>query len=104
MVVEIILQAVFALGLKVLVTAPSNVAVDNVLRRLAKIGSERKLRMVRLGHPARVSDEVSGTIEGGELSHKLDIELHPRRKGGAIRGKCHRQGRHQGTSVVSKKL
>ena len=78
-VIELIRQAV-ARNEKVLVCAPSNVAVDNILHRLAacaagKSGSSSSssggghkksssslssggLRMVRLGHPARVNAEV----------------------------------------------
>jgi len=54
-VVEIIRQAVQVQGLRVLVCAPSNVAVDNIIMRLAKC----KLRMVRLGHPARLLPDVA---------------------------------------------
>ena len=79
-VIELIRQAV-ARNEKVLVCAPSNVAVDNILHRLAACagaggkgaGSGNKksssssssssksgggIRMVRLGHPARVNAEV----------------------------------------------
>uniref|UniRef100_A0A803V9Y9 DNA helicase n=1 Tax=Ficedula albicollis TaxID=59894 RepID=A0A803V9Y9_FICAL len=47
--VEIILQAVQQ-GLKVLCCAPSNVAVDNLVERLAGC----RARLLRLGHPARL--------------------------------------------------
>ena len=85
-VVELIRRAVYDNGWKVLVTAPSNVAVDNVLeklvahnngskssRRSRKGKSEsssgnaanafgtappRKLRAVRLGHPARIKASI----------------------------------------------
>lgn len=80
-VAELIRQAVNR-GMKVLVTAPSNVAVDNVLERLAasssasSSSSKKKgkasqkyssatntnntapLRMVRLGHPARIKPSI----------------------------------------------
>ncbi|XP_043829131.1 DNA-binding protein SMUBP-2 isoform X2 [Dromiciops gliroides] len=52
-VVEIILQAVQQ-GLKVLCCAPSNVAVDNLVERLAA----QKQRVLRLGHPARLLDAI----------------------------------------------
>lgn len=52
-VVEVIRQAVRR-GEKVLACAPSNLAVDNVLERL--VGARE--RVVRLGHPARVSPEL----------------------------------------------
>ena len=66
--------AVRCLGWKVLVTAPSNVAVDNVLERIIQIedndnrGSNKrrskkcfsrsKLKAVRLGHPARIQKGI----------------------------------------------
>lgn len=73
---ELIHQAVHVHNLKVLVTAPSNVAVDNVLERLVsvqanenvknirrKLGkkvktSTMKIRAVRLGHPARIQSSI----------------------------------------------
>ena len=53
-VVELVHQAVQNHGMKVLVTAPSNVAVDNLLARL----DHAKIRAVRLGHPARVDPRL----------------------------------------------
>ncbi|XP_045870917.1 DNA-binding protein SMUBP-2 [Meles meles] len=61
-VVEIILQAVKQ-GLKVLCCAPSNIAVDNLVERLAR----SKQRIVRLGHPARLLDSIQ--------QHSLDAVL-----------------------------
>ncbi len=58
-VVELIRQAVLQ-GKKVLACAPSNAAVDNLLERLAKL----ELRVVRVGHPARVQEVLQ--------SHTLD--------------------------------
>lgn len=52
-VVEIILQEVKR-GSKVLACAASNIAVDNIVERL----SSYKLKLVRLGHPARLLPQV----------------------------------------------
>ncbi|XP_066488369.1 DNA-binding protein SMUBP-2 [Tiliqua scincoides] len=61
-VVEIILQAVQQ-GLKVLCCAPSNIAVDNLVERLA--GHHE--RILRLGHPARLLESIQ--------HHSLDAVL-----------------------------
>ncbi|XP_031303759.2 DNA-binding protein SMUBP-2 [Camelus dromedarius] len=61
-VVEIILQAVKQ-GSKVLCCAPSNIAVDNLVERLARW----KQRIVRLGHPARLLESIQ--------RHSLDAVL-----------------------------
>lgn len=52
-VVELILQAVKR-GIQVLVTAPSNIAVDNLVEKLAG-----KARIVRVGHPARMLPTIT---------------------------------------------
>src|SRR5207245_2910782 len=64
--VELIRQAVRR-GDKVLVCAPSNLAVDNLLERLLAHGE----RAVRLGHPARVLPQLR--------EHTLDLVVddHP---------------------------
>ncbi|GIL72076.1 hypothetical protein Vretimale_514 [Volvox reticuliferus] len=54
-VVEIILQEV-ARGSRVLAAAASNIAVDNLVERLVR--TEPKLKLVRLGHPARLLPQV----------------------------------------------
>ncbi len=54
-VVELIRQSVRR-GTRVLATAPSNVAVDNLAERLA--GPD--LKVVRVGHPARAAEAVQG--------------------------------------------
>lgn len=51
--VEVIRQAA-ARGLRVLATAPSNVAVDNMLEKLLGTG----LRATRMGHPARTLESL----------------------------------------------
>ncbi|XP_012521067.1 PREDICTED: DNA-binding protein SMUBP-2 [Propithecus coquereli] len=61
-VVEIILQSVKQ-GLKVLCCAPSNVAVDNLVERLARC----KQRILRLGHPSRILESIQ--------EHSLDAVL-----------------------------
>lgn len=53
--VEIVRQAVER-GERVLVTAASNTAVDNLAERLVEVG----VPLVRLGHPARVSSAIEG--------------------------------------------
>ncbi|NXT00568.1 SMBP2 protein, partial [Jacana jacana] len=60
--VEIILQAIQQ-GLKVLCCAPSNVAVDNLVERLAS----HRTRILRLGHPARLLEPIQ--------QHSLDAVL-----------------------------
>ncbi|WP_428305130.1 AAA domain-containing protein [Lacipirellula sp.] len=64
-VVEFIRQAVEE-GSRILATAPSNTAVDNLLERLLAAG----VRVVRLGHPARVTERLR--------DHTLDalVETH----------------------------
>ncbi|KAM7414762.1 hypothetical protein PAMA_019532 [Pampus argenteus] len=61
-VVEIILQAVKQ-GQKILCCAPSNVAVDNLVERLARC----KTKVLRLGHPARLLESIQ--------KHSLDAIL-----------------------------
>uniref|UniRef100_A0A8C8RWE1 DNA-binding protein SMUBP-2 n=1 Tax=Pelusios castaneus TaxID=367368 RepID=A0A8C8RWE1_9SAUR len=61
-VVEIIRQAVQQ-GLKVLCCAPSNIAVDNLVERLA----DYKEKILRLGHPARLLESIQ--------HHSLDAVL-----------------------------
>lgn len=96
-VVELIIQAACVLGYKVLVCAPSNVAVDNIAARLAvaepkikkkiKKGKSKavwkEIRMVRLGHPARLLpavlhfslDAVISRMDGSEIIRDVKKEL-----------------------------
>lgn len=73
-VAELVHQAVFVQKCRVLVTAPSNIAVDNILERLVCMKREErgkknkssvhhphgpsKLRAVRIGHPARIQSSI----------------------------------------------
>lgn len=62
-VVEVILQLV-GRGQRVLATAPSNIAVDNILEQLGD-----KVPVVRLGHPARILPH----LERFSLDHKVKL-------------------------------
>lgn len=64
--IEIICQTVER-EKRVLVTAPSNAAADLLVEKLAK----RALRVVRIGNPARVSEELQA------LTLEAQIEQHP---------------------------
>ncbi|BAD84367.1 DNA helicase, UvrD/REP family [Thermococcus kodakarensis KOD1] len=69
--VELIRQEV-ARGHKVLATAESNVAVDNIVERLADSG----LKVVRIGHPSRVSKALHETTLAYLITqHDLYAEL-----------------------------
>jgi predicted DNA helicase len=61
--VEVIEQLVKRKNKKVLATADSNTAVDNLMERLIRRG----LKVVRIGHPARVSKEL--------IEHSLDYQV-----------------------------
>ena len=61
--VEVIEQLVKRKNKKVLATADSNTAVDNLMERLI----QRGLKVVRIGHPARVSKEL--------IEHSLDYQV-----------------------------
>lgn len=54
-VLEVILQEV-ARGSRVLAASASNIAVDNLVERLA--AAAPKVKLVRLGHPARLLPQV----------------------------------------------
>lgn len=60
-------------GNKILATAESNTAVDNLLERIA---TNEKLNITRLGHPQRVSKEnISYTLAHKVKQHKLGANL-----------------------------
>ncbi|GFU42605.1 DNA-binding protein SMUBP-2 [Nephila pilipes] len=77
-VVECILQAI-SQKLKVFACAPSNVAVDNLVERLAG----HKIKMVRLGHPARFLtsiqqyslDAIVSCYDGSNVVDELHKEI-----------------------------
>ncbi|KAL7546716.1 hypothetical protein ACHAWF_010043 [Thalassiosira exigua] len=100
-VAELIRCAVHKKGWKVLVTAPSNVAVDNVLDRIMAIenqasatdmgkrkvnkksSKQRRIKVVRLGHPARIQrgiqkyslESLVQSSEGTEVVRDCRSEL-----------------------------
>lgn len=63
-IVEIILQ--LAKNYKLLICAPSNVAVDNLLEKLA---SFKTRKLIRLGHPARASSNLHSYTLDSALFH-----------------------------------
>nr|CAG4712081.1 unnamed protein product [Naegleria fowleri] len=68
-VVELIRQAVVLKKLKVLVCAPSNIGIDNVVEKLSdeNTGSTKKIKLCRIGHPARMMDSI--------LKHSVDYNI-----------------------------
>ena len=69
-VVELIRRAVRD-GQKVLASAPSNMAVDNIFERLVNAGQ----RAVRLGHPARVMPELRARTLDLLVKDHADVRL-----------------------------
>ncbi len=69
--IEIILQAVMK-GHRVLASAPSNIAVDNMVEKLLPYN----LRIVRLGHPARILEALRHvTLSALEQEHDGQREI-----------------------------
>ncbi|MBI4369279.1 MAG: AAA family ATPase [Elusimicrobia bacterium] len=69
--IEIILQAARQ-GLRVLASAPSNIAVDNMLEKLLR----HRVKVVRLGHPARISESLRhATLDALILEDPLQEEI-----------------------------
>lgn len=77
--VELIKQLVEVKGQRVLVCGPSNVAVDTILERLAKVMNGDLL--LRIGHPARLLES--------NLGHSLDILCKTGDNGSIIRDIYH---------------
>jgi Ni2+-binding GTPase involved in maturation of urease and hydrogenase len=67
---EIIRQTV-AQGKSVLATAPSNIAVDNMLEKLLDAG----LKVVRLGHPARILENLRHATLMAQLDEHPDQKV-----------------------------
>jgi superfamily I DNA and/or RNA helicase len=65
--VEIVRQAV-AQGARVLASAPSNIAVDNLLEKLL----DTDLRVVRMGHPARILDSLRHATLSAQVAEHFD--------------------------------
>ncbi len=63
-------------GQKILACAPSNTGVDNLLEKLAR----NRLRVVRVGHPARVQQELQGytldALAESDPAMKIVAEMH----------------------------
>jgi ATP-dependent RNA/DNA helicase IGHMBP2 len=72
-VVELILQSI-NLGQKILVVAPSNIAVDNIAEKLIPFRHVLSFDMVRIGHPARILESIL------EVSLDAKIEKNPNTK------------------------
>ncbi|ELR18126.1 putative DNA helicase [Acanthamoeba castellanii str. Neff] len=74
-VVEFILQCVKR-GERVLATAPSNIAVDNIAERLAVYAKQSGAKIVRVGHPARLLPSVVGlSLDARVKQHSHQTEL-----------------------------
>ena len=70
--VEVVRRSV-ALGVKTLVTAASNAAVDHLVERLAAVGVDA----VRVGHPARVSPAIlDRTLDVRVRNHEAAVIAH----------------------------
>ncbi len=62
-----------ARGSRVLAAAASNIAVDNLVERLA--AAAPKLRLLRLGHPARLLPQVRHAVDLATLHDFLQLLL-----------------------------
>lgn len=75
-VVELILQYQ-KLGLKVLAVAPSNIAVDNILSKLADQGESSLSpgKVLRLGHPARIKIKQTENKKKNLINYSIETLL-----------------------------
>lgn len=74
--VEIIKQSIFKFKLKILCCAPSNIAVDNLVERL--IPGEKgfsRIKMIRLGHPARLLETIQDYCLDSVISRSDQFKL-----------------------------
>lgn len=96
--VEIIKQNCLRFKQKILCCAPSNIAVDNLVERLSRPDSKHgAIRMVRLGHPARLLENIQEySLDSvvtrndqyklaNDIKTEIDQALKTIRKGGAQR-------------------
>lgn len=76
--VELIKKAWHMTRSKVLCCAPSNVAVDNVAEKLVE--GERPLRIVRIGHPARITKPVIEHCLDALVEEKLPYGIQEKKR------------------------
>lgn len=69
-VVEFITQTCLLQKSKVLACAPSNIAVDNIIERLHE--ADPKLKIVRIGHPARLLASVQKHCLDALITQRTD--------------------------------
>ncbi|KAI3643804.1 hypothetical protein MP228_009968 [Amoeboaphelidium protococcarum] len=82
-VLEIIKQLVVRSQYRLLVCAPSNVAVDNLVERMAGCEYGKTLKFVRIGHPSRMLpdaqpyalDTVIKTSDSGQLVQDIRVDI-----------------------------
>ncbi|MBW0485446.1 hypothetical protein O181_025161 [Austropuccinia psidii MF-1] len=96
-----IIAALHARGDRVIVTAASNLAIDNIAERLLDL----KLPLTRLGHPARVLDSLShstlehqlNTSDEAEIIQDLKKEINQNLAKLSAQGKSKLRGRDRAT-------